>query len=624
MSVDDRTTVFDSTRAAPGDAGPMGLLVVDSLQRSLIGAFFELSKAQVVVGRGSDAEVHVQDQGISRHHLRIERWPGGEFVAVDLSSTNGTFLNGVKIRSAVLAEGDLLQIGTGTELRFGPRTPAPEPTRTRTPAGTTGTGGTGSFEYQASTKRLTFSGALARRLWQDADTVPQPDDETWYRIHEEDREALRGGLQAAVGAGGPCEMEFRLLGPNAEAVWVGMKGEASREGPGHPGRVAGIVVEISDRNRAELELRRQSLFFSSHSDAIAVLARGGEILDWNPSAERLFGWTKAEALGKLAGTLLPPASGEDELGRQAARCIDSGERFETTESLRWPRGGACEVQIIGVPLRDPDGVPRACVVLFRDEGQRRRALAQMQMTERLASIGTLAAGVAHEVNNPLAFITANLEFVREQLLEVASALGPRHAILDDSLADCHEGLERIRVIVQDLKVFSVGCTRPEDESVASNVDVNKVLQFAFRVAEGEARKRARIVTDLSPVPAVIASEARLGQVFLNLVLNAAQAIPEGDTDANEIRLTSRLDSDGQVVVEVTDTGCGIRPENLRRIFDPFFTTKPAGVGTGLGLFVCQGILASLGGEITVSSTVGRGTTFRVRLPAATSEAPRAE
>ena len=137
------------------------------------------------------------------------------------------------------------------------------------------------------------------------------------------------------------------------------------------------------------------------------------------------------------------------------------------------------------------------MLLLRDEGQRRRAMAQMQMTERLASIGTLAAGVAHEVNNPLSFIGSNLTFVREQLSQAAATLGPLHAQIDDSLADCLEGLERIRVIVKDLKSFS---RATPDESVHTDVDVNKAVQFALRVGEGEVRKHALVKADLAPVP----------------------------------------------------------------------------------------------------------------------------
>jgi PAS domain S-box-containing protein len=617
--MDERSTLIGGPRPTLVPAGPTGLLVVRCPRRELLGAFFELASTPIVIGRSRDAAVHLDDAGISRHHVRLERGPAGELVALDLSSTNGTFLNGVRIHSAVLAEGDTLRVGAN-DLQVVTQRHGSVPTLAANAP--TATSCTGSFEWDAASGRLTFSGGTASRYLRGSGASGAAVD-PWSLVYEEDRPALRAGLEAAL-QGGRCELEFRIVGSDGGSAWVLAEGKARGDPSGRTTRVAGTATEITERNRAESELRRRSLFFNSHSDAVAVIAAAGEIRDWNPSAERLFGWSRLEVLGQLPGPLLAPQAA-DHPGTRAAAALAAGELVEVTETLLRRDGTPCEVQTTCVPLLDPDGRSRACVVLFRDEGQRRRALAQMQMTERLASIGTLAAGVAHEVNNPLAFIRSNLAFARSKLAEAGAPPGGTLAAVDEAIADSEEGLERIRVIVEDLKAFSDGSERPEPESVDGNVDMNKVVQFALRVAEGEARRRARLVKELNPVPAVIASEARLGQVLINLVLNAAQAVPEGRPDLNEIRVTTRFDArSGRVVVEVSDTGAGIRPENLRRIFDPFFTTKPAGIGTGLGLFVCQGILASLGGEISVESTVGRGTTFRVTLPAARPEdgAPR--
>jgi len=161
-----------------------------------------------------------------------------------------------------------------------------------------------------------------------------------------------------------------------------------------------------------------------------------------------------------------------------------------------------------------------------------------------------------------------------------------------------------------LKTFSRG----EEESTRA-LDVRPVLESALAVCLNEVRHRARVRRELGEVARVVANEARLGQVFLNLLVNAAQAIPDGQVERHEIALRTFMDEKGRVVVEVADTGSGIAPEHLERIFDPFFTTKPVGVGTGLGLSICHGIVSALGGEIQVDSQVGKGTRVRVVLPA---------
>jgi CheY-like chemotaxis protein/two-component sensor histidine kinase len=229
----------------------------------------------------------------------------------------------------------------------------------------------------------------------------------------------------------------------------------------------------------------------------------------------------------------------------------------------------------------------------------------------MVSMGTLAAGVAHEINNPLAYVTANLSVVEDALNEQARRL-PDLKLGDafEALRDARRGTDRVRVIVRDLKTFS-----RSDEQSTESVDLERVIESAINMAHNEIRHRAQLVKEFGRVPRVRANEARLGQVFLNLVINAAQAMPEGRVGNNEIRVVTRTDERGRAVAEVRDTGSGIPAAMLERIFDPFFTTKPVGVGTGLGLSICQSIVGDLGGEIDVQSKEGQGTTFRVMLSA---------
>ncbi len=243
--------------------------------------------------------------------------------------------------------------------------------------------------------------------------------------------------------------------------------------------------------------------------------------------------------------------------------------------------------------------------------EQRRLHEQLMVAERMASVGTLAAGVAHEINNPLAAVVANLELALRTLDRMPTST-PDLVELRAELLDAHEAAHLVRQIVRDVKVFS----RSIDER-AGPVDVRQVLDSTVRMAWNEIRHRARLRKQYDAVPPVWTTDARLGQVFLNLLINAAQAIDIGHVDANQIHLSTRTDERGRALVEIADTGVGITAENLGRIFTPFFTTKPPGSGTGLGLSISQRIVKELGGELRLSSEPGRGTIATVALPAAT-------
>ena len=260
------------------------------------------------------------------------------------------------------------------------------------------------------------------------------------------------------------------------------------------------------------------------------------------------------------------------------------------------------------PIRRDQGNVGA-VIVSREITRKKQLEAQLVASERMASMGTLAAGVAHEINNPLASVVGNLDLA----LQEAKALTDQFGLSNDLLAelgDARDGAERVRLIVRDLKLFS----RIDDVATGA-VELQRVLDSTLRLAWNEIRHRARLVKLYGEVPEVEGNASQLGQVFLNLLLNAAQSMPEGHVDANEIRVSTTAQG-GSVLVEISDTGCGMTPEVQQRLFQPFFTTKPVGVGTGLGLAICSRIVKGLGGSIEVRSAVGVGTTFQVHLPVA--------
>ena len=228
--------------------------------------------------------------------------------------------------------------------------------------------------------------------------------------------------------------------------------------------------------------------------------------------------------------------------------------------------------------------------------------AQLVQSDRLAALGLLAAGVGHEINNPLCYVRGNLELALD-----AQGLPPDE--LREVLIDARDGADRIAEIVKGLRLFS-----RSDPTVTTKVSLANVLDRSLRMAENELRHRARLLRAYGEVPAVDVSETQLGQVCLNLIVNAAQAIPAGNAEKNEVRVTTGVDERGRAFFAVRDTGSGIAAEHLDRIFDPFFTTKPMGQGTGIGLAVCMSIVQSMGGELTVKSQPGEGTEFTVSLP----------
>ncbi len=294
--------------------------------------------------------------------------------------------------------------------------------------------------------------------------------------------------------------------------------------------------------------------------------------------------------------------------------------WSATYRFRRASGGWAWVQDAGRLQRDETGKAVRLVGVMQDITEQRDLRSRLALSERLASVGTLAAGVAHEINNPLAWITSNVNFALEEFETLKRSPRDLAEFIEDmidALEDARAGAERVSIIVRDLKTFS----RAQDERVGA-IDVRRVLESAITMAANEIRHRARFVREQHDVPPVEGNEGRLSQVFLNLLLNAAQSLPENDATRHEIRVVTGVDPQGRVFVEVRDTGSGIAPEVLPRIFDPFFTTKPVGQGTGLGLSICHSIITSMGGTIEVDSQIGVGSTFRVLLPAKVALRPK--
>ena len=373
--------------------------------------------------------------------------------------------------------------------------------------------------------------------------------------------------------------------------------------------------DVTERNALREAEERYRALADATMEAV-VLHNHGVILDTNATADKLFGLSAGMMIGRSVGEFIAPGSIDVAL-----------EKVEANESGMYESSGMrsdgsqfpCEARARVVTYRGES----VRMVAIRDLTERKQLEARLALADRLASMGTLAAGVAHEINNPLSYILLNLEIAQSELANASPERPATHAL--SSVRDALEGTERVKRIVSDLRSFSRGSG---DET--ASVDLERTVSFARAISANEVRHRATLDVRLAGLPPVRGNETRLGQVFLNLIMNAAQSIPDGSAGSQRISIVGRREGDAWVVVDVSDTGAGIPREILPRIFEPFVTSKSRAEGTGLGLSIAQSILTAMGGSISVTSTVGRGTTFTLRLPVAdevkaerVSPAPRA-
>jgi PAS domain S-box-containing protein len=374
----------------------------------------------------------------------------------------------------------------------------------------------------------------------------------------------------------------------------------------------------------------------SIGDAVVMVDLAGRITFLNPAAESLLGTKLSETLGQPARDVVRLHDAEWPPGEMPLdRALREGRLIQVPEAILQNSSGTPRIIADSAAPVIDEGEVLGAVMVFRDITEQKHLQKQLEVADRLASLGTMAAGVAHEINNPLAVIVGNAQVALEKVLRESSHLAPGGGLgtatneelgaaireivsgeTVEALRDILSAASRITRIVSDLRAFS----RPE-RGASDSVDVRDPIEWAIRSTAHEFRHRARLSTKFERVPRVIGDETKLSQIFVNLLINAAQAIEPGNADTNEVAVRTCMDDAGRVVVEVSDTGSGIPPEALVHIFEPFFTTKEVGVGTGLGLSICHGIVASLDGELEVDSEVGKGSVFRVRLRASVSQRP---
>ena len=446
-----------------------------------------------------------------------------------------------------------------------------------------------------------------------------------------------------------------------------------RDADGRITHYVGVKEDITQRRRIEKALQDSEEKFramsASAQDAIMMIDNDGNIAFWNHAAEKIFGYTVQEALNKNLHLLLAPEryhetshagfsnfqrSGKGSVLGKTLELValhKSGKEFPIELSLS-PVKIAGHWQAIGI-MRDIsqrkqievqlatqyEHVAGINAQLLEANQQLEQAQNQLLQSEKMAAIGVLAAGVAHEINNPVGYVNSNLGTLEKYLADIFVVLDKYEAVetllaadnpllqdvrqfkaetdlgyirgdIKSLMAESHQGLERVKKIVLDLKEFS----HADSEDQWGWADVHHGLDSTLNVVWNELKYKCEVAKEYAPLPQIYCLPSQLNQVFMNLLVNAAQAIEARG------KITLRTGQEGERIwVEVSDTGKGIPPENMPRLFDPFFTTKPVGKGTGLGLSVSYRIVEKHHGKIEVRSELGKGTTFRVWLPVQQSD-----
>ncbi len=418
-----------------------------------------------------------------------------------------------------------------------------------------------------------------------------------------------------------------------------------RERDRRPAGLIGVINDLTSHKFMAQRMAQLGAVIEQASESIVVTDLDGKIQYVNPAFERVTGYMVSEAIGKK-NSILKSGRHDETFYQELWEAIGRGQTWRGTFVNKRKDGTFFDEEATIFPIRNDRDEIISLAAVKRDISNEKAMQVQLRTSQRLEAVGQLAAGVAHELNTPIGFVSSNfesitgyiknfvelLELYRETLAELASQLpesGPQALAktteleedlqiefiledLEDLFSESKDGFERITSIVTKLREFS----RIDQMDSKESFNFNRAIETTIVVARNEYKYSAEIELELEPqLPDVMASGGEINQVILNLIINAAQAIKEQELKAlGHIKITTDYD-EKWVRCQIADDGPGIKTENLERIFDPFFTTKPVGKGTGLGLNISYDIITNKhNGSLTVESDIGQGTTFIINLP----------
>ncbi len=457
-------------------------------------------------------------------------------------------------------------------------------------------------------------------------------------IHPADWPSVLEQLESSLKKRLPFQLTYRIVTADGRERWVIEHGSIEVMTDEDRECVFGVILDITDRMRQEENRKRLMTAVEQAAESILITSADGAIEYVNPAFTRHTGYELTEIIGRNPRMLKSDKHDRD-FYSQLWDTLTRGEVWVGRITNKTKDGRLIEEESTISPVRDSSGRIVNYVAVKRDVTRLVELEAQLRQAQKLEAVGSLAAGIAHEINTPIQFVGDNTHFLSDAFSDILTLLshasklceveaeqnGETMAMLKRidlpyleqeiprAISQTLEGVERVATIVRAMKDFS-----HPDKGEKSNIDINSALQTTLTVARNEIKYVADVKTDFSPeLPPVPCYSGQLNQVFLNILVNAAHAIGEvvGPGGGRGLITVKTLLSESDVIVAISDTGAGIKPEIKHRIFDPFFTTKEVGKGTGQGLAIARNVICDKhGGSITVESEIGKGTTFIVRLP----------
>ncbi|WP_071189940.1 PAS domain-containing protein [Trichormus sp. NMC-1] len=470
----------------------------------------------------------------------------------------------------------------------------------------------GIWDWEIQTNKTLWSSNMGLIYGLPNNTLCPSPEEFLYLIYPEDRDNFTKAVTSAIKQKVEFVAEYRVIWADGSLHWLSTRGKVYDDENDQPARMLGTTKDISERKQAEQKIHEQAALLNIATDAIFVRDFQTEILFWNQGAERIYGWKNHEALGKNLKDIFYSKTSQKQEVIPLQTVVKSGT-WQGELRKKTKLGTEIIVESRWTLMFDSEGQPKSILIVDTDITKKKELEEQFYRTQRLESIGTLAGGIAHDINNILTPILCAAQLLKgrfakheerhPQLLTIIENNARRGASLVKQVLSFARGLKGERAIVQVKHLIA-------DIIQIGKQTFPKSIEFVAQIPE--------------ELWAVSGDTTQLHQVLMNLAVNARDAMPEGgnlqiaaenlfiDQAYTRMHLESKVGT--YIVITVTDTGMGMPPEILDRIFEPFFTTKEVGAGTGLGLSTLLGIIKSHDGFVTVSSEVGKGSTFKIFLP----------